>query len=258
MGVSSKRVRALGRPEVWIGSYSVSKKTWGSRRAQELFFLLINYRAGLTKHEIADCLLPETDGDKSEGLFHSTLYRCRRALGKDVIVWEEGIYRVRDLGEWTYDVADFQGLVKRARVMKEQTVEAETIYRHALQLYEGDYLEGWSSEWCEPTREGLRQLYVEAVLALAELCSDRGLLDEALEFYKRGIAKDYYSEAGHKGVIDTLLALGDRLAAMRHYLELVERLKEDVTPEARSEIPTLVDDMLGQSLRSLLSVERIE
>jgi two-component SAPR family response regulator len=252
-----KRVKALGRPQVWIGSRCVSKKAWGSKRAQELFFLLVNHPAGLTKHEIMECLCPETEGDRSDGLFHSTLYRCRRALGKDTVVWEEGIYRVGDIAEWVYDVADFEALVKRGRLIRDETVEAERIYRDALQLYEGDYLEGWLSEWCDATREGLRQSYVEAVLALAKLCVGRGLLDDALEFYKLAIEKDYYSEAAHKGVIDTLLALGDRLAAMRHYIELVERLKEDVSPEARSQIPPLVDDMLGRSLTTLVTAERI-
>lgn len=258
MGVAANRVKALGRPQVWIGSVCVSRNAWGSRRAQELFFLLMNRPTGLTKHEIIECLFPETDDDKGDGLFHSTLYRCRRALGKDAVLWEEGIYRIRDVADWRYDVADFEALVRSARLMREQADEVERVCRDGLRLYEGDYMEGWSSEWCEPTREGLRQSYVEAVLAIAKSCASRGLANEALEFYKVAIDKDYYSETAHRGVIDTLLALGDRLAAMRHYLQLVERLKADVTPEARSEIPTLVDDMVGRSLHSLLSVERIE
>lgn len=256
MGPTSKRVEALGRPRVWIGSTRVSKKAWGSKRAQELFFLLINHPAGLSKDTIVGCLFPETDAEKSEGLFHSTLYRCRKALGRNVILWEEDLYHVKDVVGWSYDVADFEALVKRARRLRGAGAEAERVYRTALQLYEGEYLEGWVSEWCEPIRVRLRQLYVEAVLAVAGSCAGRGQREEALEFYRSAIAQDHYSEVGHKGLVDCYLAMGDRLAAMRHYLELVERLKEDVPPEARSEIPALVDDILGGSVGSFLSAVR--
>lgn len=255
MEMLPKRVKALGRPQVWIGSRRIARKAWGSRRAQQLFFLLINHPAGLTKGEIVERLFPEADGKEADGLFHSTLYRCRAALWRQAVVWEDHSYRIRDIGQWNYDVADFEALVDRARRKANGAVESERLYRTALQLYRGDYLEGWGAQWCEPIRERLRQLYVAAVLAVAKSCADRGLSEEALDFYRLAISKDYYSGAGHKGVTDCLLALGDRLAAMRHYSELVERLQEDVPPETRSEIPPLAEDMLGLSVRALLAVE---
>lgn len=246
-----RRAKALGHPRVWIESRSISKKAWGSRRAQELFFLLIDHPAGLTKDRMVASLFPESDEGDADGLFHSTLYRCRKALGKDAILWEDDIYRIRNVASWRYDVAEFEALVKEAS--GERDTNAEQLYRGALQLYEGDYLEGWVSEWCEPTRLRMRQMYVKAALGVARSYEDHGWPEKALEFYRLAIRKEYYSEPGHRGVTDSLLALGDRLGAVGHYLELVDRLKQDVPPEERSEIPALVDDMLGRSLRDLLT-----
>lgn len=246
-----RRAKALGHPRVWIEFHSISKKAWGSRRAQELFFLLMDHPAGLTKDRMVASLFPESDEGDTDGLFHSTLYRCRKALGKDAILWEDDVYHIHDIASWSYDVVQFEALVKEARGIGD--TKAEQLYRGALQLYEGDYLEGWPSEWCEPTRLRMTHLYMKAVLGVARSCEDRGWPEKALEFYRLAITKDYYSEPGHRGVADSLLALGDRLGAVRHYLELVDRLKQDVPPEERSEMPALVDDMLGRSLHDLLT-----
>ena len=252
MQVAPRRAEALGQPRVWIASRGISKKAWGSRRAQELFFLLMNHPAGLTKDQIAHRLFPGMNQEKSEGLFHSTLYRCRKALEVEVVVLEDDVYRVADVVEWKYDVAEFEALVKRARRLREDPREAEGLCHTALQLYEGDYLEGRDSEWCEPIRVRLKQLYLEAVLAVARLAARHGPPEDALEWFRLAIAKDYYCEAAHKGIVDCLLEVGDRLAAVRHHLDLVQRLKQDVPPEERSEIPGVVEDMLGRSLHDLL------
>jgi two-component SAPR family response regulator len=173
-----------------------------------------------------------------------------------VVVWEDDVYRVRDIAEWEYDVVDFEALLRHARRIRDGSGKAEELYREALELYGGDYLEGYDAEWCDQTRFRLRQLHLEAIVAMAELAAKRGPPEDALELYRLAIAEDYYCEAAHKGVVDCLLRMGDRLAAMRHYLELTERLKQDVPPDERSEIPALVDDMLGRSLREVLTANR--
>jgi two-component SAPR family response regulator len=253
---SARRVaKALGHPRVLVGSHEVTRKEWGSRRALELFFLLLNHPDGLTKERIGERLFPGCDEAGKDGLFHSTLYRCRQAVGRGAILWEDDVYRIADGASWAYDVVQFESLVVQAGQSARDS-EAEELYERAIGLYEGDYLEGCVSEWCELARERLRRLYTRAVLALARMRARGGLWEEALDLYRLAVGQDYYCEPGHRGIVDSLLALGDRLAALGHYLELVERLQEDVPLEEKEEVPELVEDILGVSLRGLMRAGR--
>ena len=47
--------------------------------------------------------------------------------------------------------------------------------------------------------------------------------------------------------------MGDRLAAVRHHGELVERLSNEFAPNARADVAELVEDLLGWSPDCLLS-----
>jgi two-component SAPR family response regulator len=247
--------KALGFPRVSVALHRITRKEWGSKRALELFFLLLSHPDGLTKECIGERLFPEGDEVGRDGLFHSTLYRCRQAVGKSAVVWEEDVYRVGDVSSWSYDVAEFEALVVQAG-QSDREDHAQELYEAALDLYEGDYLEGCQSEWCQPTRERLRRLFLRAALALGQIHADRGLSEKALDLYRLAVAKGYYCEAAHRGIVDSLLKLGDRLAALRHYLDLVDRLQEDVPPKERTEIPELVEDILGVSLRDLMRERR--
>jgi two-component SAPR family response regulator len=250
-----RTANALGLPHVLVASHRITKKEWGSKRALELLFLLLGHPDGLTKESIGERLFPEDDEASRDGLFHSTLYRCRQAVGKSAIVWEDDVYHVGDMSSWSYDVAQFEALLARAG-QSDLEDEARELYEAAMELYGGDYLQGCLSDWCEPTRERLRRQHLRAVLALAQIHVRRGSSEKALDLYRLAVADDYYCEAGHRGIVDSLLALGDRLAAIRHYLDLVERLEEDVPHQERAEIPELVEDILGVSLRDLMRERR--
>jgi two-component SAPR family response regulator len=255
MESTTRTAKALGFPHVSISSHRITSTEWGSKRALELFFLLLSHPDGLTKECIGERLFPENDEASRDGLFHSTLYRCRQAVGKSAIVWEDDVYQIGDVSSWSYDVAHFEALLARAG-QSDLEDEAQEFYEMAMELYRGDYLQGCLSEWCEPTRERMRRQHLRAVLALAQIHARRGSLEKALELYRLAVENDYYCEAGHRGIADSLLALGDRLAAMRHYRDLVERLEQDVPLQERAEIPELVEDILGVSLRDLMRERR--
>ena len=112
-------------------------------------------------------------GDYSPGRlvnFQKTIYRLRRALGQDIITYDEETqqYRFNRSLDYTYDVDLFRMYLLEARTAMGAAEQAKA-YRQALDLYRGPYLANEDALWIWPEREALAEAYREAALELAEL-----------------------------------------------------------------------------------------
>jgi LuxR family maltose regulon positive regulatory protein len=217
-------IYALGQPRVEIGGQSVQ---WPVAQSRDFLFCLLQYSQGLRKDEMAQVFWPEHSQPRLDGIFRSTLYRLRRALFRESIIFEAGVYRFNWESDYWYDVEAFESLVNQG----ERTGACEekiAMLEQALTLYRGDYLEGLEGEWCVAERGRLRGRFQSALEALAGLYADRGELPRAVELYRRILAQDPYQEIAHRELMSCYYRLGDRAAAIRQYRTCVEILREDL------------------------------
>ena len=146
---------------------------WASVRTRELFFFLLTQPEGVRREQVGDLFWPDLPASRMNSVFHTVLYRLRRALFSECIVYEDSRYRFNAGVEWWYDVQVFEELLEEARGGEDQDVQIE-LYQQALALYRGDYLEEFYSDWCQQERERLAERYLTATMVLAALHHDRG------------------------------------------------------------------------------------
>ena len=224
---------ALGQPAVQLGGQSVQ---WTTSRSRDLFFCLFQHRQGLRKEEIGGIFWPEHPPQKLDGIFRSTLYRLRRSLFRESVVFEDGVYRFNREADYRSDVEEFERLLNQA----EQTTGPEQegkLLAQALELYRGTYLEGVYADWCALERQRLRERYLNALESLAGLRASQGYFQRAVEGYQQLVVEDPYREPAHRELMRCFYRLGDRAAAIRQYQACVEILREDLglSPEPDTE-----------------------
>jgi two-component SAPR family response regulator len=217
-------VMALGQPVVKLGGESVQ---WTTTRSRDLFFCLFQHRQGLRKEEIGGIFWPEHPPQKLDGIFRSTLYRLRRSLFRESVVFEDGVYRFNRETEHRSDVEEFEGLLDEAEKTTDPQQEGKLLAQ-ALELYRGIYLEGIYADWCALERQRLRERYLNTLESLAGLRARQGNLQRAVEGYQQLVVEDPYREPAHRELMRCFYRLGDRAAAIRQYQVCVEILREDL------------------------------
>jgi LuxR family maltose regulon positive regulatory protein len=229
------KIYALGLVRVELGGRAIQ---WRSLQSRDLLFCLLQNPQGLRKEAIGELFWPDHAPQKLHTIFHSTLYRLRRALPQDSVVFEDGVYAFdRQRGCW-YDVEAFDGLLDQAAGEKGSGPRMIQL-TEALGLYRGDYLAGVYGDWPALERERLRERYLAALEELAGLYAGQGNLTQAAELYRRVLAEAPYQESAHRGLMACYSRLGDRAGAIRQYHRCVELLREELGLSPMSETEEL-------------------
>lgn len=220
-------VRAFGKSQVWVHGQIVTNARWRTKSVKELFFFLLQASKPLTKEQIGVVLWPESSEEQLRLRFKNDLYRLRRAVGQEAILFENETYRFnRDL-DMTYDVEKFQDNLKLARSARDAE-ERLRAYQEAVDAVRGPYLEDIDSAWPEADRERFRQDYLEALLALAALLLDRRDAEAALKVCQYALSVDKTREEFYQLMMRVYAARGDRPAVIRQYQVCRDTLMDEI------------------------------
>ena len=239
------RLLALGAVEVYREGQALTASDWTYTKPRELLFYLLDH-GRQTKEQVGLALWPDASAGQLRSNFRTALYHLRRALGDtDWILFEDEHYSFnRDLGHW-YDVEVFE----RGRKMVKAATHAapadtETTLRALVALYRGDFLADVDAgEWVDLKREELRQVYLDALLALGTAQAVQAHFADAAATYRRAIALDSYLEAAHRELMRCLARQGEAGQALRHYQTLVQLLRDELSAPPAPETQALYEQL---------------
>jgi len=219
-------IYALGEGQVVRDGYALSSSDWQAAMAKELFFYILLH-GPLERDAIGAVFWPDLATKKMMNSFHTTLHRARRAVGSEVLIVEDGQYRLGDVSYW-FDVEEFESLVTRARLLPALDWQTEDLWRRALALYRGDFLPEVERTWCVPRREALREMYVEALIGIGRCHELRQEFEAAVDWYRRALEADELREDVHRSIMRCYTEAGRRSQALVQYQRCQEILRSEL------------------------------
>lgn len=242
-------IRALGEPAVSLHQEPITR--WRMARAMELCFYLLECGRPVRKEAIITALWPEAD-EQTTRTFYSTVYYLRQALGGEgVIVAKGGRYMLRLEAlygtEVWYDVQAFEAAHVRAKQFLEKGEDggARTQYLQMVELYRGDYVQSFYSDWCTLRRDELRNAYLEARQHLAQIAWRQEQIEESIQHWQHMLAVDNWLEAAHYGLMRCYARQGKRGLALRQYQRCKETLEQEFGTTPSTPIQNLYQRLMG-------------
>ena len=238
------RVQTFGTFHVWRGREELPYQAWQRKKAIQLFLLLLTYRGQmLHREQICDLLWPEQDPDDATRDFkiaYSTLCGVleparKRHAPSAYILRKEARYGLRPEADLWLDAAAFEQLIGEGdKVNKKDGVAAANLYRQALALYHGDYLQAYPyEEWCQEEQERLLLLYLHTSERLAQHLVTQSAWDEAITVCQAILARDNGWEAAYRLLLTAYDGLGQRTQVLSTYERCVEALQSrwNISPD---------------------------
>ena len=210
-------VRALGNPDVSVNGRVISMPEWRTQSVRDLFFYFLYKQEAVTKEQVGAVLWPETrDAQLLKARFKNDIYRLRRAVGRDVIVFDDEYYRFNREMDYEYDVEAFDSHLLRSTKTTDLSNRIDHLQK-AVDLYQGPYLADVDGDWIVHERERLVQAYANALEELSYRYLNANQLDRCLSVCRLAIQQDRFHEAIYQTVMRAYAALGDRPAVARQY-----------------------------------------
>jgi len=167
------------------------------------------------------------------------LTRLRRVLGEDALI-SSGESVSLQPGVIACDVARFEALL--ADGSRDALDGAVSLYTGRLLADMAIPEEAWT-EWIEAQRQRLEGLALDAMVKLGEQELKAGNHEPALSAANRAIAISGLREDAHRLVMRALAAGGRRADALKHYEDLKELLKRELTVEPDPDTRSLAAEL---------------
>jgi len=218
------KIYGFDKPEVILDNKIVQ---WSVAKSRDLFFFLLQHPKGQSKEQIGAIFWPDHGPERLDSAFRSTVYRLRRVVYRDIIIFDNGLYRFNWSSDYWYDVQLFEAYLDQARGAK-NTVESCALYEKALALYRGNYLQGIYYDWAETERTRFHARFMLSLEKLAGVYTEQRKLNEAITLYKRLLNEDRFNESAHRELMRCYYRQGDRAAAIRQYNVCLDTLRKEL------------------------------
>lgn len=219
----------------------------GWNKARELLFLLVthNHGDGVRKEEAFASLWPNASEAKAHSNFHSLLYRFRRVLPEDSVLYDDSVYRFAPPGGFTYDVDEFRALIEKAAAAESGDASIR-YYEEAIGLYNGDFLEDLYSDWSEPYRRMLRDQFLVAISKVAHHHWQNEQVEMAITVAHRWLQAEPYDEAAHRLLMRCHAAQGNTSAVKRQFRQCQDLLRKELDADPEEETLDLYQSLVSE------------
>ena len=212
-------------------------------KAQELLSYLVLFRNRPQPREtLAAMLWKDASTAQSRKYLRQTLWQLHAALKfafRPVVVVEPEWVHVDPQADVWVDVSAFERAFLRVKEIPGERLDADgkEIVQSALDLYQGNLLEGWFQDWCLSERDRLQNMYLHLLDKLLGYCELHREYDTGVFYGELGLRHDRAHERTHQRLMRLQYLSGDRTAALRHYRHCVEAMRDELdAPPSKSTI----------------------
>lgn len=218
----------------------------GSHKVQELFCYLLLFRnRALPRESLADLLWTDCSTSQSKRYLRKALWQLQVVLESQskiirdrLLIVKPDWVQVNPEADFWLDVAVFEEVFYRTEGVPGRELDSDKVQalQRAVDLYQGDLLEGWYQDWCLYERERLQHLYMAMLDKLMDYCETRGKYETGLVYGSRILRYDRARERTHRRLMRLHYLARDRTSALRQYERCVAALEEelDVRPAKRT------------------------
>lgn len=257
-------VRVFQSMELEWDGHSIKNE---ENRSQKLWlilaYIILSGQNGATQDGILSTFWEGSE--TGPGVLKTALHRIRTMLAesfgetfaKEFICCQKKTYTINESYTVVCDAEEFENYVRLARQTK-NTDEQLNLYKKAFELYRGEFLSVFSdTSWVTPLHVYYRNLYLEVICSILEICEKKQEYEEVIELLQRAGKIVKYEESLYVYLMRYLMRMEKYSDVMNVYRQLSEMLEERLDAKPSEEAKSLYYEAMYASSTRLANMEEV-
>ncbi|GMR10593.1 MAG: hypothetical protein BMS9Abin28_1414 [Anaerolineae bacterium] len=232
---------ALGVARVLVNGAEVKQL---KPMATEILYYLLD-RGRVARDQLMETFWPDHAPGRQVSSLHTAIYSIRRELGKEAIQFDGSLYRIDPELSVQYDVAKFEQAASIAEGLPIGDPRSMFVLTEAVNLYGGQFLPEFDSEWVNERRRELELRYLDLLADYSEEALIRGRASEAVGWLREALRLDPLRDDTNRYYLQALGRLGRRSEIVAHYQEYVRALAEELGLDPPEDVRELYDRLIS-------------
>jgi DNA-binding SARP family transcriptional activator len=223
-------------------------------------FLAVNRARPATRETLAEHLWSTSTETQARKYLRQTIWQLQAALSSSdrspgaFFTIDTDSIQLNPRADVWLDVRFFEDASIATSGVAGSTLSAEqaATLRRAVDMYQGDLLEGWYQDWCLFERERLQLLYLSMLDKLVTYEESRQSFESAVIFAEQILRHDRAHERAHQRLMRLHYLAGDRTAALRQFDKCVAALASELDVAPARETKELREQIRHDHLETAL------
>jgi two-component SAPR family response regulator len=200
----------------------------------------------VTKEEVGLAFWPDSSSSQLSCQFKNAMYRLRRAIGKEAILFDQEARRY--IFNWDhpyeYDVEKFQDAINRADRQLDIDQRNKDL-QTAVEIYQHPFAPQLGGTWSETLRRKLYLMYEKAQLEIAAYALKNKNFADCLEACQAILDIEPCMETAYQYCMKAFFHLGEKINIVRSYEECSKNLEELLNIEPSSATTSIYKELIN-------------
>ncbi len=240
--LATLEITSFGEVEVRYNQRTLELSDWQTREARDLFLFLLQSNP-ITKEQIALVFWPDISPARLKMRFKINIYRIRKAVGQDAILFEDDRYHFNRALNYSWDRETLDGLLEKLH----QNIEISdrgALLSQAVSTIRGPYMANIDGDWVMPERIKYDDICRHTMTELASVYLQEGKVLDCLNIARQILQSDRLYEGAHRLIIQAYASMHDPAGMTLQFRKYQQILEEELGLEPSTEISSLYEELL--------------
>ncbi|NLU32008.1 MAG: hypothetical protein GXX04_05245 [Clostridiaceae bacterium] len=260
-------VNLSGRFNARLDQVPLFENAERSRQVISLFvFLLLHRFENISQERLIEAMWPDDESDDPVNALKNLVYRLRKVIsshgtldGNECVVSKSGTYGWNCDVPCFIDVEELEKLWQKAKNEQLPVPERIDLYKEAISLYKGRFMEDFYFEWwVAPIASFYQNICMNCLHEVTKLLNEEKRYEEITALCEAAISTEPYEETLHEYLLKSLISSGKKSRALEHYNFISKKFYKDLGVKLSDSIRCLYKELINDLKSSETDISTIK